>query len=294
MNYEIDMEIEFFVGSESLLLLFVIFSVFSLLMLFVFMNTKSSDQILNERLILTRKDLEKEKQESIKNILIMGPLKSGKSSVINRMVELFLKGEEIVEWRAITTPKKFRSSDFSVTEIEIQNNEIYQLRFWESDKWEKVLKIQPSHYFDGILLIVDPTQLLQLENTFPKREIFTVDALIDGNEYLLDIVNPPDGKLDSTISKWVILSKFDLLRFSIHPPLVQRIHLGESWYKQLQDLSLQDRKEIIVNCLDLKQMDHIELGAGSPWFTYTASGTKFTSFGERPLLQRLLTSIMSK
>ncbi|MCY4509050.1 MAG: hypothetical protein OXG35_19145, partial [Acidobacteria bacterium] len=165
-----------------------------------------------------------------------------------------------------------------------------KLRFWEARSVEGRRRRLPSlSDFDAVVLVVDPTQHVPIAGSFP-------DTLRDGRE-------PADANddvlrlaevLDGGCTVWAVATKADLLRLSVHPPLVDSVPVGPGWYSRLRDMSVVERRPLVEE-LDLRQLlvEHqpaFAWGRGSPLLAF-AGDARDDRFGARDLLRALLETL---
>ena len=165
-----------------------------------------------------------------------------------------------------------------------------KLRFWEARSIEGHRGRLPSlSDFDAVVLVVDPTQHEPFARSFP-------DTLRDGREPAdaNDDVLRLSEVLDGGCTVWAVVTKADLLRLSVHPPLVHSLPVGPGWYRRLRDMSVLERGPLVEE-LDLGQLlvEHqpaFEWGRGSPLLAF-AGDARDDRFGARDLLRALIETL---
>ena len=235
--------------------------------------------------ILSDDELRRAKTGLDRWALVVGPAASGKTTLVNGMV-----GE--ARPRMTAAPRRAEDGDLRVTELGLDDRRggALKLRFWETRSVEGRRRRLPSlSDFDAVVLVVDPTQHMPIAGSFP-------DTLRDGREPAdaNDDVLRLSEVLDGGCTVWAVATKADLLRLSVHPPLVDSVPVGPGWYHQLRDMSVVERRPLVEE-LDLRQLlvEHqpaFEWGRGSPLLAF-AGDARDDQFGARDLLRALLETL---
>ena len=213
-------------------------------------------------------------------VLVAGPAASGKTTLIEGMVR--------AAHPLIAAPlRNSEDGDLRVTELVLGT---LRLRFWEARSIEGRRRRLPSlSDFDAVVLVVDPTQHMPIAGSFP-------DTLRDGREPAdaNDDVLRLSEVLDGGCTVWAVATKADLLRLSVHPPLVDSVPVGPGWYRRLRDMSVVERRPLVEE-LDLSQLlvEHqpaFAWGRGSPLLAF-AGDARDDQFGARDLLRALIETL---
>ena len=235
--------------------------------------------------VLSDDELRRGKTGSDHWVLVVGPAASGKTALVGGMI-----GEARTRMRAPS--RSAEDGDLRVTELGLSDRRgaELKLRFWETCSIEGHRRRLPSlSDFDAVVLVVDPTQHKPIAGSFP-------DTLRDGSEPTdaNDDVLQLSEALSGGCTVWAVVTKADLLRLSVHPPLVDSLPVGPGWYGRLRDMSVLDRHPLVQE-LDLGQLlvEHqpaFEWGTGSPLFAF-AGDARGDPFGARDLLGALLDTL---
>ena len=235
--------------------------------------------------VLSDDELRRAKTGSDHWVLVVGPAASGKTTLVEGMVS--------EARRRMTAPSRSaEDGDLRVTELGLDDRRgaALKLRFWEARSIEGHRRRLPSlSDFDAVVLVVDPTQHKPIAGSFP-------DTLRDGRELAdaNDDVLRLSEVLDGGCTVWAVATKADLLRLSVHPPLVDSLPVGPGWYRRLRDMSVIERRPLVEE-LDLGQLlvEHqpaFEWGRGSPLLAF-AGDARDDRFGARDLLRALLETL---
>ena len=213
-------------------------------------------------------------------VLVAGPAYSGKTTLIGGMVR---------EARPLMAAplRSAEDGDLRVTELVLRNR---RLRFWEARSIDGYRGRLPSLTdFDAVVLVVDPTQHEPIAGSFP-------DILRDGREPAdaNDDVLGLSDVLGGGCTVWAVATKADLLRLSVHPPLVESVPVGPEWYRRLRSMDVIERRKL-TEALDLTQLPRphapaFEWGIGSPLLAF-AGDARVEPFGARELLAALLETL---
>ncbi len=235
--------------------------------------------------ILSDAELRRGKAGSDRWVLVAGPAASGKTALVEGMVS---------ETRPrMTAPaRSAEDGDLRVTELGLSDRRgtALKLRFWEAHSIEGHRRqLPPLTDFDAVVLVVDPTQHKPIAGSFP-------DTLRDGREPTdaNDDVLRLSEALSGGYTVWAVATKADLLRLSVHPPLVDLLPVGPGWYRRLRDMSVIERRPLIEG-LDLGQLlvEHrpgFEWGRSSPLLAF-GGDARGDPFGAPQLLDALLDTL---
>lgn len=248
--------------------------------------------------VLLDHEVRRPKADRDRWVLVIGPAGAGKSTLVDLMGRVAVAAPARSEWHT-TGPVRLSGTTYTgrVTEIPIerQSGEC-TLRFWERDHVPNATDQFPSiREIDAIIVVADPTQLTGIATSFPAGIRDSPVREHDANVTLLDIATKAQtANVEPTV--WLVVSKPDLLRFSIHPRLVGLpIHLGPRWRKQMATMQPQERRDL-VGALGVERAldvgNHFSWGAGNPLVAYArpADG-RSDSFGHDSLLDFVVGSI---
>ena len=216
-------------------------------------------------------------------VLVVGPRKSGKSALVDRMVQSAVDRRSRI--MTATVPRTGTLGDSRVTEVHLDVADGCALRFWETTYAAGSPASQPPlQDFDALIVVIDPTQLEHLSSSFPSR-LRVPGGTFDGNGLILSLEDALSQSAVPPRLTWVVLSKVDLLRFSIAPPLVRfPIHIGHSWHTQMANMPLPECRRLLgaLNVLRaIEPSTQLTWGTASPLniFSGTIPGGAVPEFG---------------
>lgn len=238
-----------------------------------------------ERGLLSDDELRRAKTGSDRWVLVAGPAASGKTTLIEGMIRE-------AHPRMSAPPRSGEDGDLRVTELVVRNPGGHQrrLRFWEARSIDGHRGRLPSAAaFDAVVLVVDPTQHAPIAGSFPG-------VLRDGREPAdaNDDVLRLSEVLGGGCRVWAVATKADLLRLSVHPPLVDSLPVGPGWYGRLRGMDVMGRGPL-AGALELRQLlrphtPAFEWGIGSPLLAF-AGDARGEPFGAPELLAALLETL---
>lgn len=231
---------------------------------------------------LSDDELGRGKSQSDRWVLVAGAAGSGKTTLVTAMIDEARPG-------LATSARSAEDGDLRVSELRLHDGhgDVRTLRFWEAPTIEKSgRRLPPLSDFDALVLVVDPTQHRPIAGSFPG-------ALRDGRECADandDVLRLADS-LGGGCAVWAVATKADLLRLSVHPPLVDSLPVGPGWYRRLRDLDAVGRRslahELALGQVLVEHQPAFGWGSGSPLFAF-AGDARGAPFGAPELLGALL------
>ncbi|MCY3656637.1 MAG: hypothetical protein OXH97_03220 [Chloroflexota bacterium] len=235
--------------------------------------------------VLSDDELRRDKVGSDRWMLIAGPAASGKTALVEGMIS---------EARPrMTAPSRSAGDgDLRVTELGLSDRRgaALKLRFWEARSIEgHRRRLPPLSDFDAIVLVVDPTQHEPIAGSFPDT-LRAGSQPTDANDDVLRL----SEVLEGGCTVWAVVTKADLLRLSVHPPLVDSLPVGPGWYGRVRGMSVIERGPL-VGALGLAQLlvEHqpaFAWGRSSPLLAF-AGDARGDPFGAPELLAALLETL---
>ena len=233
-------------------------------------------------------DLRQAKEDGDCWLLVTGAPGAGKTALIERMV-----AQAHRSLRLAAPPRQGAHRDLRATELSTRqaDGSARRLRLWEHT-WDEGLPAQPaSGDIDGVALVIDGTGVRGTADRFPPA-VRTGDA-IDANARALAVAEwLPRGR-----PVWLVVTKADLLRLSIHPALMERLKVGPDWDDQLRAFDPVRRSELARDLGVAEQGGDtatdgtapFERGQGSPFLAYAGRGdTGEGAFGGAELLRTIV------
>ena len=235
--------------------------------------------------ILSDRELRRAKTRFDRWVLVAGPAATGKTTLVDAVI-----GE--ARPRLTAPVRRAEDGDLRVTELGLSDRRgaALRLRLWETRSIEGRRRRLPSlSDFDAVVTVVDPTQHKPIAASFPDT-LRNGREPIDANDDVLRLAEMLDGEC----TVWAVVTKADLLRLSVHPPLVDSLPVGPGWYRRLRDMSVIERRPLVKE-LELGQLlrEHqpaFGWGRGSPLFAF-AGGARDDRFGAPDLLGALLDTL---
>ncbi len=160
-------------------------------------------------------------------VLVAGAAGSGKTTLVEAMIDE-------ARPRLTASARSAEDGDLRVSEFVLRDGrgDVRTLRFWEAPTIETSGRmLPPLTDFDAIALVVDPTQHEPIADSFPGA-LRDGRGCADANDEVLRLADVLGGGC----VVWAVATKADLLRLSVHPPLVESLPVGSGWYRQLRDL----------------------------------------------------------
>ena len=237
--------------------------------------------------VLSDDEMRRDKTASDRWVLVSGPAGAGKSALVEGMIAA-------AGPRLAGPVRSGEDGSLHATEFAVRRRDGSEavLRLWESRAIEggRHGPLPPLAEFDAVVLVIDPTQHAPIADSFP-------DALRDGresadaNERLLQLAGALRGR---RVWVWAVVTKADLLRFSVHPPLIESLSAGPGWHERVGTLDVTGRRPL-TDALDLGQVarDHqpaFAWGTSSPLFAYVGDARR-EPFGARDLAEAILDTL---
>ena len=227
-----------------------------------------------DSLVLAPDLMARQKRDGDYWVLILGPAGSAKSSFIDATLQTGLERRS-VESSPLGPARSGNAGSSRVTEWPVRvGDRLVTLRFWEVDTLTGVGKrpTPPMAEFDAVVVATDPTRVLGLAESLP--EALRGQPLYDATQLLLAALEAVAAVPHPPVV-WAIVTKADLLRFSVAPSLVSSMHVGAGWYRQLKDLNVVQRAQLLRSMGLAALADRqpgVESGGGSPLMTFTEKG----------------------
>ena len=234
---------------------------------------------------LSDDELRRGKAGSDRWVLVAGSVASGKTTLVGGMIDE-------ARPRMAGPARSAEDAGVRVTELVLRNrrDDLWRLRFWEARSIEENgRRLPPLSDFDAIVLVVDPTQHTTIAGSFPGA-LRAGRESADANDDVLRLAEALEGGC----TVWAVATKADLLRLSVHPPLVDSLPVGPGWHERLRDMDVSERRPL-TEALGLRQflVGHqpaFAWGAGSPLFAF-AGDARGDPFGAPHLFDALLEAL---
>jgi hypothetical protein len=227
--------------------------------------------------------------------MVTGAPGSGKSSLIASMVRAATRGSTALRpWKATDPAATGPTGALPVTEIMLSapTGRLLRVRFIESERSDQMPgSRQSSDDLDAIVMVIDPTQLAGIGETFPQLTTGGHKGQIDAARALLALKSTWSRSGGARSVIWVAISKPDLLRLSIDPHLVTfPVAIGPGWYRQMSQMGPQDRQRLAerLGMGLLASPDDGNWGGGNPWLIHCRPTEPSTEFGAAQLLSNIL------
>lgn len=235
-------------------------------------------------------------------ILVTGAPGSGKSALIDAMARHSRAGRSGRRWRLADQARTGTTQQAQATDLPLQSvdRQSVTLRFWESSRSDPGPDGQPLTEMNGIVFVIDPTRQAGLASSFPgtfrSPERTEFDQVPGALNMLRMAEDASRERRDAPIQIWVVISKADLLRFSIERRLINfPIHVGPSWYPQVTAMGLGERSRLAA-AMGLPalttEFGSLGWGGGSPWFAYSSGPAGPPDFGAPQLLDTMLETLL--
>ena len=230
---------------------------------------------------LSEGELRRDKTRSDRWVLVTGPADSGKSELVAAMIAAARE-------RLARPVRSARAGDLRATELAVQDRRgsSETLRLWEATAVGD--ELPPLEDFDAVVLTIDPLRHAPLADSFP--DALRGDRLpVDANESVLELA----GLLRGDCLVWAVATKADLLRFSVHPGLLEwPLQAGPGWYRQVRSMSVMERRGL-AEALGLEELtrEHrpsFDWGTGSPLFACRGGARRRPPFGAPELMNSML------
>lgn len=240
--------------------------------------------------VLPDSELRRGKTRSDRWVLVTGASHSGKTALVDTMIavpSLPLAG----------AVRRAEDGELRATELGVRDRRgsVWTLRVWEAPSIDGHRGRLPSlDDFDAVVLTVDPVQHAPIADSFPDvlREGRTP---ADANGSVLHLA----GALPGGPRVWAVATKADLLRFSVHPELLDLpLRTGPGWYEQVRSMSVEERRRL-ADALGLDQLtrEHepaFTWGTGSPLFAYRGGSGDQKPFGAPELMNSMLEALWAR
>jgi hypothetical protein len=267
--------------------------------LWVLAHRGHNDISLAESGLLSDQELGRQKEDSDHWVLVTGAIASGKSTLINQMVEAAVSSDTFNDLQLDGGKRSAESGSATAVELRLisPKDGPVRLRIWESEHLTSSSNQLPAlHDFDAIVAVVDPTRLSGITNTFPDG-VKLRNEPVDANSMVLDIVDAL-GHDRSSPTVWLVITKADLIRFSVAPGLLKfPIQAGPAWREQLALLNIVGRWRLAEE-LNLEQLNRshepaFKWGAGSPLLTFNGGhpGRTGEPFGGPELMKLIVDAL---
>lgn len=234
--------------------------------------------------VLSDAELRRNKTNADRWVLVLGPDASGKTTLIQQMLAAATP-------RLVGPVRSAQDGRLRATEVLIDNlrGGAGTLRIWEASSIEGRTGRLPSlDDFDAVVVTIDPLQHAPIADSFPaalRRDRGADDA----NESVLQLA----GALRGDCLAWAVTTKSDLLRFSVHPALLELpLQPGPGWHQQVRSMDIRERRRL-AETIGLEQVtrEHepaFMWGIGSPWFAYAGGSNGLRPLGAPDLMRELL------
>lgn len=206
-------------------------------------------------------------------VLVTGAPGAGKTALIGRMV-----AEAHNSVRLAAPPRRGAHLDLRATELLARRADggARRLRLWEHS-WDEGggLPARPARGdVDGVALVIDGTGVSGTAHSFPPA--VRTGAAIDANARALAVAEwLPRGR-----PVWLVVTKADLLRLSVHPALIGSLRVGPDWNDQLRGFGPLERDDLARavgiaeqgGSADANGAAPFERGQGSPFLACAGRG----------------------
>ena len=249
-------------------------------------RSASEDAAIDVTQPLSTAEMRRAKRQDDRWLLVTGSRASGKTALVERLIA---EARRFGSIRLAAPPRTGEGVGVRVTELRLRGPaREATLRFWEEGS-----PSQPAFRdLDGVVVTIDPTSVSGIAGTFPA-EMKAGPAVVD--------VNAEAIALDASLAKagqhafvWQVITKTDLLRFSIEKALVKLVKAGTGWHEQLREFDIPRRRELAA-CLGVDTSDRRAMpqGQGSPFLAYSGRGTLGSgAFGADPLFRAIVDTLV--
>ena len=228
--------------------------------------------------VLSDDELRRDKTAADKWVLVAGPAGSGKSELVRAMVDVASLAGPV---------RSAEDGALRATEFHVRTGPrgVGTLRIWETPSIDGAGGPLPAlSDFDGVVLTVDPVLHTPISDSFPDA-LRGGRHLDDANDRVLRLAEALGGGCTA----WVVVTMADLLRFSVHPALIDLpLRPGPGWHEQVRQMDVTERRPL-VEALGLGQLllghQAFEWGRSHPLFAY--SGARRDPIGARDLLDAI-------
>ena len=223
-------------------------------------------------------------------LLVTGSRASGKTALVDRMVDAALRFDHL-RWAA---PPRFGEDEgVHVTELPLfAAGQVRTLRLWEGNWGEHGRPGPAPSDLDGVVMVIDSTCVRDTARSFPEA-VKAGPSVADVNTQAIGL-DASLAKAGRTLAAWQVITKADLLRFSIDASLVRLVKAGTGWYEQLRGFDITGRREV-ADCLGVDTTERAALrqGQGSPFLAYAGRGASGNgSFGAGNLLRAIIETLL--
>ena len=236
---------------------------------------------------LTLADIRRPKTPDDCWVLVTGPRSSGKTTLVERVASEALP-------RLAAPPRYGKDGDVRVAELPFRAaaGRVRILRLWECG-WDGGASSAPvAQNLDGVVLVIDPTCAQSTAGTFPEA-LKAGPSVADFNTQAIAL-DASLAKAGRTVDAWHVITKADMVRFSIDASLVKLVKAGTGWYEQLRGFDIVDRRDLAGRLgIDTSERAALRQGQGSPFLAYAgrdAAGSG--SFGAGNLLRAISDTLM--
>ncbi len=248
---------------------------------------------------LTPAEIWRPKAEDDRWILVTGAPASGKTTLVNRMVDAALSPPDFQQgssqrlpWAG--APRIGEDDDVRVTELPLlADGRRQNVRLWERSWGESEQPGPAARDLDAIVLTIDPTCVKQTASTFPDA-LKAGPESVDVNQEVLTL----DGALEQASRRDAatchVIIKADLIRFSVDPELVGLVKAGSGWQEQFRTYHVFERRGVAEHLgIDTQDRTAMEQVQGSPFLTYAGRGDAgIGSFGFDSILENIITQLI--
>ena len=237
--------------------------------------------------VLSDAELRRDKTGSDRWVLVTGLAGSGKTSLVGEMIAA-------APTRLAGPVRNAEDGALRVTEVAVQDpmGGVGLLRIWEAAAvGDGSRRLPPLDEFDASVLTIDPAQHAPIADSFPDV-LRGGRSPVDANASVLQLA----GSMRGNCLVWGVATKADLLRFSVHPKLLDLpLQPGPGWYRQVRNMDVMARREL-AEMLELDQLtrEHepaFAWGTGSPFFVYLGGSNGRQAFGGGELMNAMLEAL---
>ena len=223
-------------------------------------------------------------------LLVTGSPASGKTALVARMVDEARRSGRL---RLAAPPRTGEDGDLRVAELHLLTaGRVRTLRFWERS-WGGAGRREPApSSIDGVVVAIDPTCVNDTAESFPAA-VKAGPSAVDVNTQAIAL-DASLAKAGGTAIAWYVITKADLIRFSINAELIKLVKAGTGWHEQLGSFDIPRRREL-ASCLgiDTSERAAMQQGQGSPFLAYAGRGPVGSgSFGGKDLLGAIIGELM--
>lgn len=253
-------------------------------------RSPSEDAAIDVTQPLSTAEMRRAKTQEDTWVLVTGSQASGKTALVKRLIA---EARRFGPIRLASPARTGEDVGVRVTELRLSGpGREATLRFWER-AWGEGSPSQPAlRDLDGVVVTIDPTSVIGTARTFPS-EMKAGPAVVD--------VNAEAIALDASLAKagqravvWQVITKTDLIRFSIEKALVKLVKAGTGWHEQLREFDIPRRRDLAA-CLGVDTSDRRAMpqGQGSPFLAYSGRGTLGNgAFGADPLFRAIVDTLV--